>query len=272
MRQKLCLVLIAVVLLIALPLRVYQLDVNTDPETGFYRTVDTLVVLLRGVLIAGSAALAVLTLTDRHYYEDAFTYRSRGMGLMTLLLGALLIYVHAMQLYDFFLAAGDELVRNRLVHQLSVLLGFASGIGLVVLSVEIFSSGRPQGMLTAVVILPLCWSLVRVVAVFLDHPTIATIPQNLLQMLSSLTVPLFSLGYARIYANAKGLLGQRQAVLWGSIGGMLGLCYAVPMLVHNLLGGDPMSSLLLSPMLVDVSLSVYMLFFAGRILWTNSEN
>ena len=272
MRQKLSLLLIVVILLFAIPLRVYQLDVNTDPETGFYLATDWSVIVLRVLLIAGCAALAVLAMTDRHYYEDAFEDRSRGIGLMTLLLGILLLYVYAMQLYDYFIASGSEAVRNQLVHQLSILLGAVSGVGLIVISVEIFANGRPQGVLSAVMILPLCWSLVRAIAAFLDHQTIATIPQNLLQMLACLAVPLFFLGYARIYANAKGLLGQRQALLWGSIGGILGLVYAVPALIYSGMQGEPMSSWLLSPMLVDVALSIYMIFFAGRILLTNAEN
>ena len=239
MKTKSIPVILALSSLAVCGLRLYQIALLTEPETGFLSRSDWSVAALWVLLPLSLALLLVAGALSFRGPEVSFAGAAgRSTGLF-LLLPAVSILWESLQGLLFSQQQAPHLGGQNLSFwwNLLELLGVAAAAGCFFLCGELLSGKAPSRPLALPGLLLAAYLLLRALLTFLSAPAVITLPSMLFRVLALTGMGVFYLAAARLFSGIGGQQGRRGLLIYGSCGLLLALASAVPTVLGALCFG-----------------------------------
>lgn len=208
--------------IVLVALRTVELDFYTNFNTGFYNGPDWLPTVFFSLTALFFVVLLVLTMADRNSYQADFHRR----GKRPIQIASAVVCVFAVLYFGMtFIQSARSLQSDPAGVLLNGLFGILMVAGFVYLPVRI---GKSEGGVADILLcFPCLWACSQLFFMFLDHMMVATIYENLLNILRVAALCLFFFGMARVCAGMEQRNTRRWMVLFGLTTVLLGLCTTV---------------------------------------------
>ena len=244
------LMILAVALLVAVPLRVCLILFDIDPKTGFYIGGSRWVLLLNGLLVAFTVLL-LIPLGMKKSLRDvrARLHGTRTSGVLTALLAAAFLTDAG---YEFFLVMADRTAGN-LFTSFAALAAGCFFAALAVSHLRGRSTAYPFGAL-----LPTLWAIIHLMVSFMHYTTIVNVSEYLYDMLKMVFMMIFLYYYSRCAGNVSNRMETRGMLAFGLPAVLFAMVSTLPRYIAWLCGNRGVS-LAVPEDLVFTLLSVYIL-------------
>lgn len=209
--EKVLLASLGLFLLAAIPLRTVQLFTNMESYTGFFEEVDWTVYTVYAVLALAAVVLAVLpALSAKIPASRPVVQKSKALALGSFAFAAGIAYdvafclVKAIRAFEGISANGlfTALFTNGLFALiLQVICGAASCIFMVLVGLSYTGEKATYGEYRLLAIMPLFWTLFRLVARFMTKISFTMVSELLMELAMLCFMMLFLMSFARISAQ-----------------------------------------------------------------------
>lgn len=211
-------------------LRLYQIALLTEPDTGFLSRADWSVAAL-WVLVPLS--LALLLIAGALSFQGPEVSFSGGAGRSTglfLLLPAVSILWESLQGLLFSQQQAPHLGGQNLPFWWSLLelLGIATAVGCCFLCGALLSGKAPNRALALPGLLLAAYLLLRALLTYLSAPAVITLPSMLFRVLALTGMGVFYLAAARLFSGIGARQGRRSLLIYGTCGLLLAIASAAP--------------------------------------------
>lgn len=246
-------VLMCIGMLIACPLRIFQMLKNMDPATGFYNDYNSVTVtVLYGLLAVISILILVFTyLSARVPAAKAPEGRRIPLGIASFIFAATLFY-DAISSYFTTGESTATIVQNiqsvSTMHHLHAIFAFLSCCYFIVMFVSYISGHSFHKKLKILSLAPLAWTVVKVLERITIIISIVRVSELFLEICSLIFLMTFFLAFARVASdvNCKGSMWS--VISCGCICVLFVLTYSIPRMMllftgnaDSLVSGYPLS-------------------------------
>lgn len=242
----------AAALIIALPLRAYQLIFLIDPETGFYAKTNFTVPLLYVLLILAGIAFITLSFFPKNMPFGGTVKGGKVFAVLSFLIAVSFIIDAGIQTSEIFAAltftdvtgyAVPQTVTTSSVFSSDTLLIFARIIFAVISCIYFAILGfnycgiiYDVSQFKLLALGPLAWVIVRLVSDFMWKINYRNISDLLFEMFMLAAFMFFFMSFARINSNIGRETAYRKLYGFGFIGSLISLMLSVPRLVLIIIG------------------------------------
>lgn len=253
-------------LLVACPLRIFQMLRNIDPVTGFYLNYESIMIfVLYAVLGISSLLILVLSfLSARIPAAMAPKGRRIPLAFASFIFAATLLY-DALSAYFMKTEATATIIQNvksvSSLQHFHALFAFLSSCYFVVFFISYITGNEYHKKLKILSLAPLIWAVVRVLERITVIISIVRVSELLLELCAFVFMMIFFMSFARIASdvNCKGSMWS--LISCGMITAMVILTYSIPRLMlvvtgngDSLVNGYPLN-------FADLGCVVFILFF-----------
>lgn len=265
-----------VAVIIALPLRVFQLMTNVQPDTGFWMNASHFSIpILYAVLGLGTVLPILVSLIHKNGLGKAENQGEKKVvgGVISFLAAGGLV-VNAITRYsafsDLYFAYSTNSQSASLMSYLSksgatamgleAFFAVVSAIFFIMLAIALLT-GKDPSEYKLLAIMPVFWAIFRIMHRFMRKISFLNVSELFLELLMIVFLMMFFMAYAQVTAkiNAKGL--EWKLFAYGLPAALFCLLCFVPRLVVTILGhGDCIAA--------DSSIEVVDLTMAAFILYT----
>lgn len=221
----------AIALMIAVPLRTYQLLYLVDPANGFAVAGEITFTLLFLFLVLFVLFLIVLGLMGKHS-ESVYQPGANRLTAVICFLTALFT-----AFYSFCLLFPEE-EKVKWEFALIAGFGFASIAYFLLLSLGEFKEKNPFSRYKLLALLPTLWIITRLTVTFVHYTTVANYNVSLFDIFTEVFLLLFFHDYGKLLANIKGkrLLGKIYS--FGMAAAVIALLNSIPPMVSAIYYGS----------------------------------
>lgn len=262
--------------LVAVTVRIIQLQYVVEEITGFYKETSALTKVLPIIIAASVFLIMFVTVIGRSKSTqsqscirenpfladiDEIASKSNFMtGISSLFLSILLAF-ETVKLYQGLGIAGNAMMPHMadFAYTVFTLISAFVFMRLAIISLRKMPITRNMGYL---LLLPVIWLTIRSTVLFMDLIVITTVSQNLLQLLSTLGMLLFMTLTSRLFSGFEKSSTRPMLVIIGLSSSLLNFVSAVPLFLVN--GRDGSVN---APMLVvDILLAIFAVSIVNMLL------
>lgn len=253
--------IVAVVLsVLSVGLRTYQILFAIEPVTGFFKSPATQYGLY-GFLVASFVLLFLATRRrSEREKEIAKLPHTNILGFAGIAVGAALGYDGVMAILNLDLKA------NELLWNITAVFCILSGLSFLYIGVRMLSGDTMTRPIRVVWVIPMLWSLLRLIESFIRYTSIANISAQLFEVLLIVFSSLFLLASGGLVAGIHPARNRLKSVRYGLMLFLFGLTATVPQLIAEYGFSDRLAYTPLLPRVSDVLLCVYALLFALLVI------
>lgn len=229
-------------MLVACPLRIFQMLRNMDSITGFYNDSGSITIIILYAVL-GVASLLILLfsyLSARIPAAIAPQGRRILLGIASFVFAATLFYDAISNYFSLGAESTATIVQNvravSLMQHLHAIFAFLSCCYFVVFCISYFSGKSFHKKLKILSLMPLAWAVVRVLERITVIISIVRVSELLLELCALVFLMIFLLSFARVVSevNCKGSMWS--VIGCGCVSAMLMLSYTIPRIMLMLTG------------------------------------
>lgn len=246
----------------AVIIRYIQLRDGTNLKTGYYNGDPTFNFAFFGILALLFLICIIFTLIDRNRYQVSF-FKSNTLAIrLTALFAAVFSVIFGIKgLYSMGFGGDGISATDFFV----IILAFLSAGGFAYM---VWRLGRKDGGASDVLLcMPCLWSCIVLLSMFLKHTVVATVTENIINILWAASCCVFLLSAAKIIADIDNASSGRTLIISGSAAIITGLCATLPpFLLATLEGRGYTSEHVLTASALDFVILLFVIVFLAQYL------
>lgn len=259
-------ILMCVGILIACPLRIFQMLKNIDPVTGFYNDYsDVMITVLYALLAVVSLLIIVLSfLSAKIPASVAPKGRRIPLGITSLVFAAALFY-DAIQNYLPSRNETATIVQDfsslTTIHHAHAAFAFLSSCYFIVFCISYVTGNSFHKKLKIFSLAPLVWSIMRVLERITVIISITRVSELLLELCACVFLMLFFLTFARVNSEVNSKGSMWSVIACGAVSALIILTYSIPRVMlavtgnsDSLVSGYPVN-------FADIACAVFIIVF-----------
>lgn len=246
----------------AVIIRYIQLRDGTNLKTGYYNGDPTLNFAFFGILAFLFLICIIFTLIDRNRYQVSF-FKSNTLAIrLTALFADVFSVIFGIKGLYSMRVGGDGISA---IDFFVIILAFLSAGGFAYM---VWRLGRKDGGASDVLLcMPCLWSCIVLLSMFLKHTVVATVTENIINILWAASCCVFLLSAAKIIADVDNDSSGRTLIISGSAAIITGLCATLPpFLLTTLEGREYTSEHVLTASALDFVILLFVIVFLAQYL------
>lgn len=236
-------ILMCVGILIACPIRIFQMLKNMDPATGFYNDYSSIMITVLYALLAGVSLLIIVLsfLSAKIPASVAPKGKRIPLGITSLVFAATLFY-DAIENYLPSEQSTATIVQDAqsltTIHHAHAIFAFLSCCYFIVFCISYISGNSFHKKLKLLSLAPLVWSIMRVLERITVIISITRVSELLLELCAFVFLMLFFLTFARVNSevNCKGTMWS--VIACGAVSSLIILTYSIPRVMLAVTGNS----------------------------------
>lgn len=236
-------VLMCIGILVACPMRIFQMLKNVDPATGFYINYDSVMIIILYAVLALVAVLILVLSYLSGRIPASIAPKGRQVPLaITSLVFALTLFYDSVSKYFVGTQETATIIQNTgstsMIHHFRSLAAVLAGLYLIVLFISYISGNELYKKVKILSLMPLFWTLARILERITVVISIVRVSELLFEICALVFLMLFFMSFARVVSdvNSKGTMWS--VIACGSVAAMFIMTFAVPRLMLTLTGNQ----------------------------------
>lgn len=246
----------------AVIIRYIQLRDGTNLKTGYYNGDPMLNFAFFGILVLLFIVSVILTLIDRNRYQVSF-FKSNTLAirLMAAVAAAFSIISGTKGFYSMVTGVDGVSATDFFV----IMFAFFSAGGFAYM---VWRIGRKDGGASDILLcMPCLWSCVVLLSMFLKHTVVATVTENIINILWAASCCVFLLSAAKIIADVDNASSGKTLIISGAVAIITGLCATLPsFLLLTIEGRVYNSEHVLTASVLDFVILIFIIVFLSQYL------
>ncbi len=233
--------------LCAVPLRTVQLFTNVEAHTGFFEATDWTVFTVYAVLLIGMLVLFLLPVfSARLPASRPLVQKNRALALGSFVFAAGIAYDVILCIVKLSNTLSDSILGQNLVTVLftgglvalifQVLCGATTCIYFILTALSFAGRGAVCGKYRLLAIMPLFWTLFRLVSRFITKISFTMVSELLMELAMLAFVMLFMMSFARVSAQINQKGEMKKVIRYGLPGAFLALTIGITRLICTVSG------------------------------------
>lgn len=279
MSMKHAWIVFLVALVVALPVRLYQLLVLMEEDTGFLNGGAMSTTLLVIVLLVALAAIVVICMGSKRMPVGYTPLRSIPTAVLAGLTGALLLFESIGNIFTYSAllsqvpANGESTTPAGVIGLAMAIVGILAALAIFLAAYGFATGSNPMGMHPLIALLPAVWGCICLVLLFISYTAVVNVSENVYDMFSVVLLLLFLFAQAKLFAGVDSVKSGRMMVATGLPAALMALLTSVPTLLMAAMGRTVPGLFPAGLHLVNLSMACYILsfLFAARQLPNNVQ-
>lgn len=230
-------------ILIACPIRIFQMLKNIDPVTGFFDDYSNFTIILLYALLGLASFLILLLsfLSGRIPAAIAPKGRRITLGISSIVFAATLFYD---AIYNYIPRSQETatIIQNAqslsTIHHVHSLFAFLSCCYFIVFSISYMTGKSFHKKLKILSLAPLVWAIMRVLEKITVIISIVRVSELLLELCAFVFLMLFFMTFARVVSEVNSKGSMWSVISCGAVATLFILTYSIPRLMLMLTGNS----------------------------------
>lgn len=251
-------------LIVALPVRVYQMLFLVDDKTGFFTDHNVIAICLAIFMVVISAIIIFMCLYDKNAPKRFEPIRNIPAALTAAIGGASMI-VHSVLALLMDNGGGNSVSimesGQAYLNVIMAFIGVSSGI-IILLSAFNFAVGKNIFRAIPVVgVIPPLWFCINLIILFTNYTNVTYVTENILDMFSIIFITFFLMAQGKMFAMVSPVKAGKRIYAFGLPGILYAFVSALPSFVLEALDMTNTSSLKMTLNITLFLLAIYALVF-----------
>ncbi len=254
-------------LIVALPMRLYQLFVLMEEDTGFLTGGALTTTILAVVLLAAFAAIAVASMGSKRMPIGYAPLRSIPTAVLSGLTGALLLFdsIGNIFTYSAQLSEVSKKMENTtpaaVIGLAMSIIGIAAAVAIFLAAYGFATGTNPLGMHPLVALLPSVWGCVLLVLLFISYTAVVNVSENVYDMFSVVLLLLFLFAQSKLFVGIENAKSGRMIYAAGLPAVLMAFLTSIPTLLMAAMGRTVPGLFPAGLHLVNLCMACYILSF-----------
>ncbi|MBQ7962062.1 MAG: hypothetical protein IJ289_05625 [Clostridia bacterium] len=236
-------VLMCVGILVACPMRIFQMLKNVDPATGFYINYDSAMIIILYAVLALVAVLILVLSYLSGRIPASIAPKGRQVPLaITSLVFALTLFYDSVSKYFVGTQETATIIQNTgstsMIHHFRSLAAVLAGLYLIVLFISYISGNELYKKVKILSLMPLFWTLARILERITVVISIVRVSELLFEICALVFLMMFFMSFARVMSDVNSKGSMWSVIACGSVAAMFIMTFAVPRLMLTLTGNQ----------------------------------
>lgn len=236
-------VLMCVGILVACPVRIFQMLKNVDPATGFYINYDSvMIIILYAVLALVAVLILVLSYLSGRIPASIAPKGRQVPFAITSLVFALTLFYDSVSKYFVGTQETATIIQNTgstsMIHHFRSLAAVLAGLYLIVLFISYISGNELYKKVKILSLMPLFWTLARILERITVVISIVRVSELLFEICALVFLMMFFMSFARVVSDVNSKGSMWSVIACGSVAAMFIMTFAVPRLMLTLTGNQ----------------------------------
>lgn len=236
-------VLMCVGILVACPMRIFQMLKNVDPATGFYINYDSVMIIILYAVLALVAVLILVLSYLSGRIPASIAPKGRQVPLaITSLVFALTLFYDSVSKYFMGTQETATIIQNTgstsMIHHFRSLAAVLAGLYLIVLFISYISGNELYKKVKILSLMPLFWTLARILERITVVISIVRVSELLFEICALVFLMMFFMSFARVVSDVNSKGSMWSVIACGSVAAMFIMTFAVPRLMLTLTGNQ----------------------------------
>ncbi len=236
-------VLMCVGILVACPMRIFQMLKNVDPATGFYINYDSVMIIILYAVLALVAVLILVLSYLSGRIPASIAPKGRQVPLaITSLVFALTLFYDSVSKYFVGTQETATIIQNTgstsMIHHFRSLAAVLAGLYLIVLFISYISGNELYKKVKILSLMPLFWTLARILERITVVISIVRVSELLFEICALVFLMMFFMSFARVVSDVNSKGSMWSVIACGSVAAMFIMTFAVPRLMLTLTGNQ----------------------------------
>ena len=260
-------IVFAAALVVALPVRLYQLLALMEEETGFLNGGGPSTTVLTAVLLIAFVAIVVLSMRGKRMPCAYVALRSVSTAALSGLTGALLLFHSAGNIFSYGAqiaeanAVGEGLMPVMVVGLAMSVTGIGAALTILLAAYGFATRTNPLGAHPLVALLPSVWGCVFLVLLFISYTAVVNVSENVYDMFSVVLLLLFLFAQSKLFSGIDSAKSGRMLYAAGLPAALMALLTSVPTLLLAAMGRTVPGLFPTGLHLVNLCMALYILAF-----------
>ncbi len=228
MNRKSAWIVLAISVLAALPVRLYQIFFLADKNTGFYTDGGTTTGIISICLAVGALLIIVLCALDRKAPQQYRAARSIPTAVLSVLAGLGLVA-------ESLISLATEHGQNYFMYMILSLFGILTGAVLIFTAYDFAVGQNDFARFPLLALVPTLWGCVCLVALFITCVPVVNVSENIYDAFTVIFILLFLFTQAKMFAGVEDVKSSRMIYVFG-----------IPAILFGLVTGISGTAMLLS--------------------------
>lgn len=236
-------VLMCIGILVACPMRIFQMLKNVDPATGFYINYDSVMIIILYAVLALVAVLILVLSYLSGRIPASIAPKGRQVPLaITSLVFALTLFYDSVSKYFVGTQETATIIQNTgstsMIHYFRSLAAVLAGLYLIVLFISYISGNELYKKVKILSLMPLFWTLARILERITVVISIVRVSELLFEICALVFIMMFFMSFARVVSDVNSKGSMWSVIACGSVAAMFIMTFAVPRLMLTLTGNQ----------------------------------
>ena len=236
-------VLMCVGILVACPVRIFQMLKNVDPATGFYINYDSVMIIILYAVLALVAVLILLLSYLSGRIPASIAPKGRQVPFaITSLVFALTLFYDSVSKYFVGTQETATIIQNTgstsMIQHFRSLAAVLAGLYLIVLFISYISGTELYKKVIILSLMPLFWTLARILERITVVISIVRVSELLFEICALVFLMMFFMSFARVVSDVNSKGSMWSVIACGSVAAMFIMTFAVPRLMLTLTGNQ----------------------------------
>jgi len=236
-------VLMCIGILVACPMRIFQMLKNVDPATGFYINYDSVMIIILYAVLALVAVLILVLSYLSGRIPASIAPKGRQVPLaITSLVFALTLFYDSVSKYFVGTQETATIIQNTgstsMIHHFRSLAAVLAGLYLIVLFISYISGNELYKKVKILSLMPLFWTLARILERITVVISIVRVSELLFEICALVFLMMFFMSFARVVSDVNSKGSMWSVIACGSVAAMFIMTFAVPRLMLTLTGNQ----------------------------------
>ena len=213
-------------LVVALPVRIYQMLFLVDPETGFFTDQNIVAICLAVFMVIVSAIIMFMCFYDKNApkrFEPIknipamIAAAASGIGIIVHSISALLIdnRAHSSLSQDAANAVNALEGGQAYLNVIMAFVGVAAGIVILIAAFNFATGKNVFRSIPVVAIIPPLWFCINLITLFTNYTNVTYMTENMMDMFSMILVTFFLLSQGKMFARVNPVKSGKRIYAFG---------------------------------------------------------
>ncbi len=259
-------------LVVALPVRIYQMLFLVDPETGFFTDQNIVAICLAVFMVIVSAIIMFMCFYDKNApkrFEPIknipamIAAAASGIGIIVHSISALLIdnRAHSSLSQDAANAVNALEGGQAYLNVIMAFVGVAAGIVILIAAFNFATGKNVFRSIPVVAIIPPLWFCINLITLFTNYTNVTYMTENMMDMFSMILVTFFLLSQGKMFARVNPVKSGKRIYAFGLPTILYGFVSALPSFVLQAMDLPHTSSFKMTLNIAIFLIAVYALVF-----------
>lgn len=259
-------------LVVALPVRIYQMLFLVDPATGFFTDQNIVAICLAVFMVIVSAIIMFMCFYDKNApkrFEPIknipamIAAAASGIGIIVHSISALLIdnRAHSSLSQDAANAVNALEGGQAYLNVIMAFIGVAAGIVILIAAFNFATGKNVFRSIPVVAIIPPLWFCINLIILFTNYTNVTYITENMMDMFSMILVTFFLLSQGKMFARVNPVKSGKRIYAFGLPTILYGFVSALPSFVLQAMDLPHTSSFKMTLNIAIFLIAVYALVF-----------